>query len=210
MILAGGASERLGTCKALVQLGPRTAIEHLLAAGAPLSGGTPIVVGGRHHDLLAAALPAGVRLIHNPTWELGRTGSLQAACAAAPGRDLCIAPVDVPLVPGSVFTALAGAWEAADAPARGWLAPRWEPAAGAGTESARRFGHPVLLGRDLLAEIAAAQPSRELRSFRSLSTPLWSIPVSGTEILDDLDSPEDLRRINGRFTSPAPPGPSPT
>lgn len=194
MILAGGASERLGTCKALVQLGPRTALEHLLAAGGSLRDAPPILVSGRHHELLARALPAGVVLVHNQAWELGRTGSLQAAQEAAPGQDLCIAPVDVPLVPAPVFEALTRAWSTAGAPARGWLAPRWEPETGPA-----RYGHPVLLGRELLAEIATASPDRELRSFRSLATPLWSIPVSGTEILDDLDSPDDLRRLRGRF-----------
>ena len=213
VILAGGASARLGTCKALVQLGPRTALEHLLAAGSACSSAAPIEVTGRHDALIAAAVPMGVRLVHNPAWELGRTGSLQVACLAAPGQDLCIAPVDVPLVPAAVFAALARAWAEAGAPALGWLAPRCEPSEGQlhgpGDPGRGRYGHPVLLGRELLARVAAGTPAEELRSFRSLAAPLWSIPVSGTEILDDLDNPDDLRRLRRRFEPPTPPGRSP-
>lgn len=204
VVLAGGASSRLGTCKALVRIGDRSPLEHLLAAAAGAGfAGTPLVVGGRHHAEIEAAAPPGVQLVQNASWERGRTGSIQAAVAAAPGQDLCLAPVDVPLVPASVFGALVAAWRAAGAPDRGWLAPHV-----AGSESAEdgqpRRGHPVLLGRNLLGEIALAGPDRPLRSFRSLADPVWSIPVAGNEILDDLDGPDDLARLRDRTGKPLP------
>jgi len=204
VVLAAGASRRLGTCKALVRLGPRTALEHLLAAGADLGPEPPLVIAGPDFDAIAAAAPRGVRVLANPDWEAGRTGSVAVAVRVLPERDLCLAPVDVPLVPRGVFRALAAAWAAAGSPATGWLAPHVE------VESRRRSGHPVVLGRALLQRAATGDPAAALRGFRSFADPIWSIPVAGNEILDDLDDPFDLERLRSRFEAEDPDSPPPS
>lgn len=187
VILAGGASARLGACKALADLGGgATPLGELLRAGAEM------VVGGAHAQEIRAALPPGVEFVHNERWADGRLSSVQCAVRARPGRDLCLAPVDVPLVPADVFVALARAWEAAGAPERGWLAP-WVSAAGR-----RAHGHPVVLGRKLLSELLAEPQERPLKDFRSRAEPLLEVEVRANEILDDLDTPADLARMRTR------------
>ncbi|MBK7644160.1 MAG: NTP transferase domain-containing protein [Planctomycetes bacterium] len=187
VVLAGGASTRLRECKALADLGGGlTPLAHLCAAGAEL------VVGGAHAREIRAALPAGVEFAHNAEWESGRLSSVRCAVRARPGRDLCLAPVDVPLVPAGVFVSLAQAWEAAGAPERGWLAPC------VGSGPARRHGHPVVLGRTLLRELLEGPPERTLKSFRTRAQPLLEIEVQVHEVLDDLDTPEDLARLRAR------------
>ena len=75
----------------------------LLAGGEALGDRSPLVVTGRHHPAIAAALPAGVEVLHNSDWAEGRTGGIRRAARRRAGRDLCLAPVDVPAVPPRVF-----------------------------------------------------------------------------------------------------------
>ena len=192
VILAAGAGRRLGQPKGAAELLGGSSIEHLQRAarfGAG-PGAEGCVVTGAHAEHVAAQIQVGFRQVHCPGWDAGRTGSLAAAVAAHPGRDLCVAPVDVPCVPPQVFRALFAAWAASGSPARGWLAPRTKD--GRGRE---RFGHPLILGRNLAAELPGADPDEPLRSWRERAAPLWSVEVSSPAVLDDLDEPRDLRRL---------------
>jgi CTP:molybdopterin cytidylyltransferase MocA len=100
--------------------------------------------------------------------------------------------VDVPLVPAEVFAALGRAWDEAGSPARGWLAP-WVQ-----VDGRRKHGHPVVLGRDLLAEILAQPAELPLKDFRTRAAPLLEVEVRSHFVLDDLDTPEDLARMRAR------------
>ena len=194
VVLAAGASRRLGECKGLVDLGGRSPLSRLLAAGGCLDESPPLLVTGRHHEELRRACPPGVVLAQNERWEAGRTWSALTAAQALPGRDLCLAPVDVPLVPAEVFRALLHAWQEAGSPAEGWLAPR----------HAGRFGHPVVIGRGLweqLPDLLEQDPGASLRELRALSPRLLAQEVARAEVLDDLDTPEDLRALRQRLES---------
>ena len=192
VLLAAGESSRLLQCKALVQLGPRRAIEHLLDAAACLGEITPLVVTGADHAAISAALPESVEVVENPEWSKGRSGSVAAAVRVRPGLDLCIAPVDAPLVPGEVFELLLHTWIAARSPAEGWLAPYF-------FAGSRRYGHPVVIGRRLAAQVPWLGPDTPLRVLRARADPLLGIEVAREEILDDLNTPEDLARLQSRF-----------
>lgn len=201
VILAAGESARLGRCKALVPLTPRTPLELLCAAGAPITerAGVPtLVITGAHHDEIAAAAPPGVEVVRNPDWRAGRSGGVFLATSHRPGRDLCLAPVDVPLVPAAVFEELLRAWTDAGSPARGWLAPSWRPPSGGANRIPPRFGHPVVIGRDLLLGLGALGPDIPLRRLRDTADPVFSAAVDTPAILDDLDSPEDFSRLTVR------------
>ena len=56
VVLAAGASRRLGECKALVDLNGSSPLERLLRAGGPASHGPVLVVTGAHHGEIAEAL----------------------------------------------------------------------------------------------------------------------------------------------------------
>lgn len=197
VVLAAGASVRLGEPKALARLVPGpggTALELLLTAGSVLDDARPLVVGGAAHDALACALPRSVELGHNLAWSTGRTSSVRCAVELRPGRDLCLAPVDVPLVPAAVFAALAAEWRRQGRPERGWLAPYVVRA------GLRCFGHPVIAGRGLVADLKGFPPERPLRALRSMASPLLALAVESEAILDDLDTPLDLARLRARPT----------
>lgn len=203
VVLAAGASRRLGEPKALARLrstSPATPLEWLLAAGSVLSDPQPLVVTGPDHATIARACPAGAELAWNEHAERGRTGSVQLAHRRRPGRDLCLAPVDVPVVAGEVFRALARAWAEHDRPARGWLAP----CVRLGAE--RRFGHPVLVGRELLERLEGFSADRPLSLLRALAAPLLAQEVEDDSILLDLDTQADLARIRARLAALESPG----
>ena len=189
VILAAGASRRLGRTKALVELEGRSVLEHLCRAGAGLDGGRALVVlGGDAQDVLAH-LPQGCEALVNPDWAAGRSGGLRLAHRARPGRALLVAPVDVPRVPAGVFDALAREWDALGDPPLGWLAPRLAEGG---------YGHPVVVGNGLLDALEGLPADTPLRALRALAAPLASIGVFDPEILEDLDTPADLERLRNR------------
>jgi CTP:molybdopterin cytidylyltransferase MocA len=190
VVLAAGGSERLGDCKALVAITPRTPLELLLENGSLLDDVPALVVSGAHHARIQRAVPPGVAVAHNTRWSAGRTGSVQLAVRLRAGLDLCLAPVDVPLVPRAVFEILSRVWNENGSPARGWLAP----------ECASRFGHPIVVGRALLEELARFPPDQPLNELRARAAPLFAAPVQNPEVLDDLDSTADLSRMRARFS----------
>ena len=148
VVLAAGASRRLGRCKALVEVAGETILARLLHAGRSLNEVPPLVISGAHHDRIAAATPNNVEVVRNETWELGRTGSVRTARDARAGHALVIAPVDVPLVPEAVFRSLSDAWTRAGEPPLGWLAPRVL------NGNLAQFGHPVVIGPALLEKLS--------------------------------------------------------
>ena len=82
MVLAAGASRRLGEPKALADLGGRSALARLCAALAANGGAPVLVVTGRHDAEIRAHAEAeglDVELLHNPDWERGRTSSVARA-----------------------------------------------------------------------------------------------------------------------------------
>lgn len=189
VLLAAGASRRLGTPKALVDLAGRSPLERLVRASSGVADAAPLVVAGHDLDALTAALPEGAELLDNPDWAAGRTGGLRLAAEHRPGLDLVVTPVDVPLVPEDCFLALRDSWAEAGAPERGWLAPR----------HGGRFGHPVVVGRGLAAELLELDPDEPLSTLRRRARPLLAVEVPFPEVLDDLDTPEDLARLRARL-----------
>jgi len=203
VVLAAGASSRLGECKALCELGGASALAHVLAAARAGWAGArelelapALVVAGKHVREIRAALPAlgaQVELLEHADWERGRSGGLVRAARARAGYDLCVAPVDCPLVAADTQRALLGAWQRAGAPARGWLAPRVDAA------PAGRHGHPIYLGRELARELADWPDERSLRELRAVAAPLLSEPVADLAVLDSLDTPADRERLRARI-----------
>ena len=187
LVLAAGGGSRYGSPKALVRLGGRLLVERaaeLLAAG----GCDPVVVvlGAAADQVLAAArLPrTGVRTVVNPDWPTGMGSSLRVGLAAVPAaaEAVVVTLVDTPgLGPESV---------------RRLVAAGGPDGAAQATYGGRR-GHPVLLGRTVIAEVAAAATGDRGAGPWLAAHPerVRLVPCDGTGDPRDVDVPDDLAAV---------------
>ena len=179
LVLAAGASKRLGNPKALVEVGTTTlvglAVRRLLAAGCE-----PVVVVTRQSlqfDVMTQALNATV--IVNPDPEAGRTGSVQRGLLALMGdkgrtpRKVIIAPVDRP----------------------GWSTEHavqlMQHEVTANLSCGGKKGHPLLLHDPDIERILAANPTTPLRE---LIRP-QACDVNAPHLSLNIDTPHDLEML---------------
>lgn len=206
VLLAAGSGSRLGRPKALVVVGGQSLARRgiaLLRDG----GADPVIVvtgaTGPDADIGYGTGPAGagsigrevgVISVHNPDWHTGMGSSLAVGLGAVPAEcpAAVLALVDQPLVgPEAVRRLLAA------------------HAAGASVAVACYDGrprNPVLISREHWPEVIAmaagdvgARPF--LRAHRDLVT---EVECGDTGQPDDVDSPEDLARIEALLAGTAP------
>ncbi|GAA0324323.1 nucleotidyltransferase family protein [Actinoallomurus spadix] len=181
LLLAAGEGRRLGTPKALVEIGGVRLADrgvHMLHE----AGCTPIVVvtGAAVIDV------AGAVVVHNPDWRTGMASSLRLGLSAL--ADDCpavvIALVDQPQVTAEAVRRLRAAY---DAGARVAVATY-----------AGRPRNPVLIAREHFAEAAAgASGDVGARAFlRAHPELVVTVPCEDVAAADDIDTPEDLRRLD--------------
>ena len=188
-VVAGGwcwppaAAAGYGSPKALVRLRGRLLVERavdLLAAG----GCDPVLVvlGAAADEVLATArLP---RTVVNPDWPTGMGSSLRVGLAAVPAEAeaVVVTLVDTPgLGPESV---------------RRLIAAGGPDGAAQATYGGRR-GHPVLLGRTVITEVAAAATGDRGAGPWLAAHPerVRLVPCDGTGDPRDVDVPDDLAAV---------------
>lgn len=183
LLLAAGASRRMGTCKQLLPLRGKTllatCLETLLKAGIP----EVIVVVAPGADAVAeAAENYPVTVVRNDDPDGDMAASIRTGFGALTGQatGVLIALCDIPLVLPSSIACLAR--EHLQRPAD-ILIPCHQG----------RRGHPPLVPHDLLAQLRPPLNLRDLlREHRHLERHL---EFDDPGLLLDLDTPEDYRRI---------------
>ena len=183
LVLAAGSGSRYGSPKALVRLRGRLLVERavdLLAAG----GCDPVLVvlGAAADEVLATARLA--RTVVNPDWPTGMGSSLRVGLAAVPAEAeaVVVTLVDTPgLGPESV---------------RRLIAAGGPDGAAQATYGGRR-GHPVLLGRTVITEVAAAATGDRGAGPWLAAHPerVRLVPCDGTGDPRDVDVPDDLAAV---------------
>jgi CTP:molybdopterin cytidylyltransferase MocA len=187
VVLAAGASRRMGTPKAALRIGDATLIGRVLdgLAGAAV---TPIVVvTGVHHEAVVAAMPPfpAAHVVANPTPELGqlsslKVGLLRLGSIAPDAAGAVVALVDHPMVARDTVAALA---RAAHAGHHTVLVP---------THGGRR-GHPIVLMRAVWDEVLATPDDASAKVVvRRDPSRVREVPVDDPGILADVDTAEDL------------------
>ncbi len=112
LVLAAGASRRMGQPKQLLSWGGKPLVRHM-ADTVSAAGLWPVyVVTGAHHEAVEVALKDSVAVgVHCPHWAQGMGASLQFGLKALlydfPHLEaVCITPADLPMVRASDFARL--------------------------------------------------------------------------------------------------------
>ena len=83
LILAAGASRRMGKPKALLSWGNQTVLRHLLNEVQGSGPGAILVVTGAHREAIEKEIPGGMaHTCHNPDWQEGMGVSLSTGIRA--------------------------------------------------------------------------------------------------------------------------------
>ena len=192
IILAAGASSRMGRTKALLPSGNGQSFLGRLVAALREGGADPIaaVVGHAAAAIEDSAARDGleVRLVSNPVPDRGQLSSLLVALDVfdeALTEAVVVIPVDLPLVSADTVRRLIAAW-------RSTAAPIARPSRDG------RHGHPVLFAARLFAELRAANPGVGAREVvRAHAADILDVPVDDMGAFDDIDTPEDYARLIG-------------
>ncbi|NUN49412.1 MAG: nucleotidyltransferase family protein [Candidatus Brocadiae bacterium] len=184
VVLAAGASSRMGRPKPLLDLRGRTALDRILDVCA-LAGVAPaVVVLGSDAEAVEAGCDLGRAIVaRHGEWARGMTSSLQAGLRVLPAfaEGVFVWPVDLPLVPAQVVRELAIRFALARQNQRlPILIPRGS-----------RRGHPVLFDRGYLADLLALPSDRPPRDVIDRHAGAVEEVRAGEEVVRDLDTPAD-------------------
>jgi CTP:molybdopterin cytidylyltransferase MocA len=189
IILAAGASSRMGTPKALLDYRGETFMGRLVRvlgeSCEPL-----IVVLGYHADVIRQRIPSGSKVTINPDPSRGQLSSLQTGLAALPAEaeGFAFIPVDSPAVAENTVAMLARAFEQRK-PETLFVIPR---------QSGKR-GHPVFAARSVAAEFLALPPTAEAREVVHAHVDRTEyVDVDDSGIFTDVDDPEAYRQLKER------------
>ena len=186
ILLAAGASTRMGQPKAGLRLSPSgptfaaAAVEALRASGVA----AVTVVAGAHPEAVSAAVAGlpNVRVVVHDGWAASQLSSLRAGLAAVDAVDLdalLVTLVDCPLVQPATVRLLIETW-------RRTRAPIVRPAIGA------RHGHPVIFDRVTFDDLRAAPLDVGAKAvIARWRDAIENVAVDDAGVLADIDTPAD-------------------
>src|SRR5947209_14226032 len=122
-ILVGGASSRMGTDKALLELGGRTFVERIHAALSSVTTKVSLVGAKERFAQWPVALP----IVPDVHVKWGALGGLHAALSACRAEWAAVVACDLPFINGDLFVRLASLRENFDAVVPTQSDGRWQP-----------------------------------------------------------------------------------
>ncbi len=179
ILLAGGASTRMGQPKALLPIAGQTFLGRLITLYRPHCEPVIVVLGHAAEAIRAGVSEEGVQWVTNPAPERGQFSSLQTGLSALPPATDCLfQPIDYPAVAAETVARLART--------EGELViPRHD-----GTR-----GHPVRLSPPLIQELLALPATGQARDvIRSHYPTATFVDIADPGIVTDIDTPEDFAR----------------
>lgn len=197
VILAAGMSLRMGEAKQLLQLGGKTLLDHTLenVRGAGVDE-IVLVLGFAAEEIartFSAGATGGLKVAINPAYRDGMASSLRAGLAALSPeiQGALIVLADQPFVRSSTLHRIIEQYRQSKA---GIVIPVYKGSR----------GNPVLLDRSVFPEAIALSGDVGCRAiFDSHLEAIIKVPVQDPGILLDIDSREDLKRMQALAELPA-------
>lgn len=187
VVLAAGASSRMGSAKQLLELEGRPLVRHVtevaLAAGcAPVL----VVVGAGSERVRAALSGLPIEVIQHAGWQAGQGSSLRVGVQALPAhvRAVVVLLCDQPAVTKALLESLETTWRTS---AKSVVACRY----------GQVLGPPALFSREAFAELTSLEGDTGARGFlKRAGTAVATVDFP--EGAFDLDTPEDWARWRAR------------
>lgn len=218
IILAAGASSRMGRDKALLPWPPRSlaapARSYTSVLGRPLPSATPldqtflgaaisllnafadmviVIAGGNSAELTPVVDARGQFLVPNPHPERGQFSSLQVGMQEVlnRGRDAAIITlVDRPPVKPATLRLLRDAFCDAAEREKWAVVPEFEG----------KHGHPIVVGREMITKFLTAPPTATARDIEHAHEQrIEYVPVEDPFVTLNVDSPEDYEKLCNDF-----------
>jgi CTP:molybdopterin cytidylyltransferase MocA len=187
IILSAGASRRMGSPKALLELNGETFLDRLVRLFSGVASSVIVVLGNDADQIRAGAQrKSEAHFVVNPDPERGMLSSLQCGLAAVPAEAEAVmfTPVDHPHLETSTIEQLMSGLEASV------VVPTYHGA----------HGHPVVIARPLVAELlalpATAQASDVIHRYRSQTV---YVPVHDPAVTKDIDDRADYAELLARL-----------
>lgn len=186
LVLAAGASTRLGQPKQLASVRGRPALQSVVAAAVSVAGqAVTTVVGANAAGILPMLARTGTTTVVNRHWEEGLGASIRAGIAALPpaceavllllGDQVAVTPDDL--------RRLVAAWKGSETVIAAALYQRMP-------------GVPAIFPRWCFPELSLIRGDRGARHLlQRHAGRLVHVPMPNAAV--DLDTPEDLERLNG-------------
>ena len=188
VILAAGASSRMGRDKALLPWRGTTFVESAMNAFGPVSDMVIVVAGANAERLQPVVHGAGMYLAINAHPEQGQFSSLRIGLQEVlnRGRDAALVTlVDRPAPAIETLCTLQQAF--LDAGPETWaVIPQFE----------QRHGHPIVVGREMIEAFLRAAPDSTARDVEHAQQQhIRYLDVTDPLVVWTVDTPEDYQRI---------------
>ncbi len=187
VVLAAGASTRMGVPKQLLRVHGRSLVRHAVEAALGSSCRPVIVVLGAHGEAVQSELEGlPVRIVRNENWSQGLSTSIRAGIAALPSAPdspeaIVLTLCDQPFVGADSIEALVAAYRSTGRPI-------------VASQYGGTLGVPTLFSRALLPELLALEGDTGARQvIQAHASSVWPVPCPQGAV--DLDTPEDHAAI---------------
>lgn len=183
IILSAGSSERMGSPKALLKIGEKTFLQHIIEIlSAKYVEEIHVVLGAFSDEIEPSIADLPVNVLINGQWDSGQLSSLIKGLHAIDddrSDGVLVWPVDHPLVSGVLIDELLNAFENDHEKI---VIPKYNG----------RRGHPVIFPKKTFHELRLASPDEGARSVvRRNDSIVYEVETSEEAILINIDTPED-------------------
>ncbi|MBI3195138.1 MAG: nucleotidyltransferase family protein [Ignavibacteriae bacterium] len=187
VILAAGASTRMGTPKALLQIGEETFLQKIIRVLHSAQVSENILVLGAYAEQIQPSLSwYHGKIAVNDHWQNGQLSSLQVGIATLTDENIpgvLVCPVDRPMLTQSLIVdLLQGFWKSN----KNIIIPTYKG----------KRGHPVLFGRSMFDALRSAPIDAGARFVvHNYPDEILDVPVEDEGILLNIDTQEEYEML---------------